>query len=295
MKLERQQLLGLLAALLTVPVEKVTEYADSEEDDNETALTDLHKAVLKKKFEDGHKKALKLATTNTVKELKNAFGVDIEGDSLEEIATSLKEHLDTEGAGDLSEDAVKQHPTFKAVQAELIKVQKDQKTIIEKEVKKLSKEKDTEYEAKLKQADRKTLDIELELEAEQWLVKEGAILSEDPKKRKKQVKELVAKLAADELEKDEDGSIALSDGTTLEDRFKEYDYLFAFTEVQQRKSTQLPANGGKKTTQTFQHFKGELPKNKEEMDQVMIDFANKKIKKEEYHEVKKAYEASLTT
>lgn len=298
------ELLKIIAKLLNISEDKAKEFVDKEDEDG---LIDLNKANLDKRFDDGHKKASKLSTKKLVDALKSELDVEIKGESPEEIAESFKEAIENRSADDISEEQIKASDTYKDLLTQFNKKEGEINKIVDKKVKEAVKEKEKEFADGLKRAKRQAIDSELELEAEKWLVENNAILSTDPAKRKKQIKELAVKLASDEVEKDSDGSYLISkaDGTpytnkdghnaTLADRFSEFDYLFNFQEVQQRQSSGLPPAGpGRSGGVEFKHFKGDVPKDEAGLNDLRIKRVNREISAEAYQEAETAYKANQT-
>jgi len=301
------ELLNIIAKLLNVPVAKAQEFVDQEDEDG---IIELNKANLKKRFDDGHKKATKEASKKVVDAIKSEFDIEINGETPDEIVNSIKEGLESRSADDISEEKIKASEPYKELLTTLNKKDAEFQRQVDKKVKETVKEKEKEYETGLKKAKRQALDAEVEREAEKWLVESKAILPEDPAKRSKLIKEFAAKLSADEIERDEDGKFIVSkpDGTpytnkdghpaTLVDRFSDYDYLVNFQQVQQRTSTGLPPTGPGKPGQTqFQHFKGEVPKDEAGMNELRNSYLydkSKGITKEALKEAEAAYEAAKT-
>lgn len=295
---------SLLAAILNVKPEQVQEMAESEE--AEKQFKELNASNLKKKFDEGHKKASKLTSKDFATALKSAFDVDVAGESPEEIAASIREALSDRDADDISDDVIKAHPLFKAEAEKNLRNEQQFNKAVEKKVKEQVKEKEADYQRQLKEAKRSGIMTEAEVAAERWLTDNNAILHSDPEKRKRQIKELAKKLDSYDLEKDEDGQFMISkDGTpltnkeghnaSLSDVFQEHDYLFNFQTVQQRQSSQLNPNAnGRTQTQQFQHYKGDVPKTDAEMEALSFKAANREISKEAYKEVAAFYEASKT-
>lgn len=297
-----EEAVSLLASILNVSSEKIKEYAEGEE--AEKQLKELNANNLKKRFDEGHKKASKLTSKTYTDALKAEFDVDITGETPEDIARNFKEAISDRDADDISEETIKSHPAYKALQSEKTRVEQDKLKEVEKEVKKRVKETEEKFKSDLKAAKKLGIMSEAELEAERWLTESGAILHADPEKRKKQIKELAKKLESYDLEKDEDGGFLISkDGTPLTkdghnakltDVFREYDYLYSFQEVKQRESTKLdPKNPGGGNKQ-FEHFKGVVPKDDKEMSDLRIKRVNREISPEAFKEVEAAYEATKT-
>ena len=293
------EIFKVVAKILNIPEAKAKEFIDAEDED---AIIDLNKTNLQKKFDDGHKKASKLATKAVVDAFKSEFDFDISGESAEDIVSSIKIGLEGRSADDISEETIKGSEAYKKLQSEVSRAQQDQNKIVEKEVNKRLKEKETEFNTKLKQTKREALNTKLERAAEEWLTDNKAIMPTDPVKRKKLIKEIANKLANDEIEEDEEGNFLITnaDGTpllnkdgfnaTLADRFSEYDYLVRFQDVQHRESTGLPAGGGNQGgAATFKHFKGEVPKSESEMSKYHLEYSEGTLSKDAYHEVKAAY------
>lgn len=296
------ELLKIIAKLLNISESKAQEFIDKEDEDG---LIELNKANLDKRFDDGHKKASKLSTKKLVDALKAELDVDVKGETPEEIAESFKEAIENRSADEISEEQIKASDTYKDLLTQYNKKDGEINKQVDKKVKEALKEKEKEYEVNLKKARRQAIDSDIELEAERWLTENKAILSTDPAKRKKQIKELAAKLAADEVEKDSDGSYLISkaDGTpytnkdghnaSLADRFSEFDYMFNFQEVQQRSSSGLPQGGpGKPGNFEFKHFKGDVPKDEQELNNLRIKRVNREISPEAFQEAEAAYKAS---
>lgn len=302
--MELQDLINALARVLNVKPSQVQQWMD--EENGEDAIAQHNSENLKKKFDEGHKKAAKIARKEIADALSSAFDVDITGTTAEEIASALKSGITPDV--DLSEDAIKKTETYKNLVAENTRLQQDQNKEVEKRVKESLKEKEAEYKKGLREASRKAINSELELAAERWLTDNNAVLNEDPEKKRKQIRELVNKLRDVEIEKDDDGGYLISkegkpltnkDGhnATIQDQFREFDYLFRFQEVKERKSTGLdPKNpGGNPGNQAFQHFKGEVPKDEAGMNAIRMDYVNKKIDNAAYKEVEKAYNEATKT
>jgi hypothetical protein len=298
--MEKEELLKVISRLLNVSVEKAKEIADGE--DGEGKLIDLNKEIHKKKFDDGHKKA----TARGLKDFTDAIGseldITVSGSTPEEILSSIKEGLSANGSA-VTDDQIKGSDLFKELQSQLTKATQDQNKIVEKRVKEETRKQKETFESELKSAKRGALNSELYSKAEQWLTEKGAILHEDSAKRQKQIKELVNKLSDLDIDKDDDGFIFTKDGQAktnkdghnakIDDVFGEYDYLFNFKTGQQRQSPGLDPNGHQQPgNNNFKHFKGDVPKTKEEMDKIHTDFIYGNIDKEAYQEVNTAYEAA---
>lgn len=302
--MELQDLINALARVLNVKPDQVQQWMDGE--NGEDAMVQHNSDNLKKKFDEGHKKAAKIARKEIADALSSAFDVDITGTTAEEIASALKSGITPET--DLSEDAIKKTDTYKQLVAENTRLQQDQNKEVEKRVKESLKEKEAEYKKGLREASRKAINSELELAAERWLTDNNAILNDDPDKKRKQIRELVNKLSDVEIEKDDDGGYLISkdgkpltnkDGhnASIQDQFQEYDYLFRFQDVQERKSSGLdPKNpGGKTGNPTFQHYKGEVPKDTKGMDELRMKYVSKQLSREAFKEAEAAFEATQTT
>lgn len=294
---------ALLAKILNVSGDKVKEYAEAE--DGEKQLVELNANNLKKKQDEGHKKGLGMTSKAYKTALKSTFDIDVTGETAEEMFESLKEQLLDRGAEDVSDDAVKAHPAYKALQTDLTRKEQEFNKNVEKRVKEQMKEKDAQYQKEIKAAKRMGIMTEAEREAERWLTENNAILSTDTEKRRKQIKELAKKLDSYEIEKDEDGTFLISQNdkavtnneghnASLSDIFREYDYLYNFQQTQQRQSTQLNPNGSGGGQKRFEHFKGEVPKNEAELTQLRYDRVNGKLTKEAFKEAEAAYEAGKT-
>jgi hypothetical protein len=294
---------NLLAAILNVSPDKVAEMAESEE--AEQQFKELNATNLKKRFDDGHKKGVKFSSKEYIAALKSSLDVDVSGESPEDIANSIKEALSDRDADDISEEAVKAHPLFKAESEKSLKLEQSFNKEVEKKAKVLVKEKETEFERKLKEAKRSGFLTEAEMAAEKWLTENNAILSPDPEKRKKQIKELAKKLDAYDLDKDEDGQFLISQGATpvlnkeghnasLSDVFQEYDYLYNFQTVQQRQSTGINPNAPSSGNNGFKHYKGEVPKDEAGMNELRTKKLYGELTADAYKEVEAAYVASKT-
>lgn len=281
-----EQAAAILAAILNVPVSKVKEYAEAE--DAEQQIKDLNAANLKKKFDEGHKKASKITSKNLIEAIKAEFDIDLSGETPQELAVSLKESLSDRDADDISEETIKASSAYKSLLAEKTRTEQEVNKQVEKKVKEQVKEKEAEFQKTIKQVKKSSLLTEVEREAEKWLEKEGAILSADPERRMKQIKEFAKKVDAYDLDKDEDGNFLISkaDGTpatnkdehnaSLSDIFRENDYLFNFKTVEERKSSGLnPNGGGNSSSKKFEHWKGEVPKTKAELDAIELKYVMK--------------------
>ncbi len=306
MKIEKiEDLTDVVASILNIPADKAREYMAAEDGDDQ--LKNVGKEVFKTKFDEGHRKATKTAAKTVASALKLEFGIDVTGDTPETVVKAFKENHEDADPEELSEKAVKESEVYKSLQSELATTKKEQTKLVKAEVSKQLKDKETEYETRLKEVSKKGLKARLLQEAEEWANEKKAILPTDPVKKRKRLEEIVNKLNGDDIEEDETGDLLFSkaDGTpittaaghaaTIKDRFDEFDYLFDFQVVQQRGSSGLPPKPTKTGATTFEHFKGEVPTDKPGMDKVYMDYASKKIDKKAFDEVKAAYEAQQTT
>lgn len=298
-----EEAVQLLAAILNVSASEIKEMAESEE--GEKQFKDRNAANLKKKFDEGHKKASKLTSKSYSDALKQAFDVDISGETPEEIANSVKEAVSDRDADDVSEETIKAHPAYKALLDDRLKDQQKFNKEVEKKVKEQVREQKEHFEQELKKTKKSSYLSELEIEARQWLVDEGAILHSDPEKQKKQIQKFVKEIAeANDLDKDEEGKFMFSkDGSpltnsqghnaTVQDLFRDNDYMFSYQKTQQRQSTGLdPNKTGGNGNAKFQHYKGDIPKSDAELNALRFKAANKEISKEAFKEVEQAYEAT---
>ena len=290
------ELLKIISKLLNISEARAQEFIDQ---DDEDAVTRLNAENLKKKFDEGHKKAIGQGLKDLVKTFSTEFDFDVTGSTPEEIIASVKAGFENRDPSDITEEVIKGSDAYKELQSELTRTQQNQNKLVEKKVKEVVKEKEVEFNKNLSKAKREALNSELYIKAEKWLTDKKAVLSTDPVKRQKQIKELADKLGSFEIEKDGDGYLISKDGTpetrdghnaSLEHVFNDYDYLYTFQEVQSRESTGLPAGGVQGGGQTnLKHFKGEIPKDEAGLNKVRMDYAEKKISKEAYQEVTGAY------
>ncbi|CAG5001918.1 hypothetical protein DYBT9275_02767 [Dyadobacter sp. CECT 9275] len=296
--MEIEQLLKIISQILGIPVAQAKELIEAE--DGEKAVADLSKENLKKKFDAGHKKGMGQSAETLAKAISDELEIDVNGSTPADIASSLKTAFETRSAEGISEETVKGTEAYKALQADLTRAQQEQNKLVEKKVKEALKEKEADYQKNLKAAKREALNTELTARAEKWLTDNNAILHKDPEKRRLQIKELVDKLGSFEIERDGETFLISKDGQPLTDQsghnagldqvFKDYDHLFHFQEVQQRQSSGLPAGGIQSGGQSkFTHFKGKVPENQDEMNKINLEYAEKKISREAYQEVKAAF------
>jgi len=296
--MEKEQLIQLFAATLNIKPEKFAEIEEAE--DAEAQIKELSKAALTKKFNEGHGKGLSKGTKELVEAIKSELGVDFSGTTGQEMAESLKSAVaEIEGA-ELTEEAIKGSDVYKAAIAEKVKLEQNFNKAVEKEVKKQSAAEREALQKELKAAKKSSIKTELEVVAEKWLEDEGALLSDDPARRKRQIKEFVNKLDAYDIEKDEDGDYMFTkDGNAINnaeghnakvsDIFRENDYLFNFNKTKPRTSTGLNPSGSGTPKGKFEHFKGTLPTNEAEMDALRMERVNGKISREAFKEAEAAY------
>lgn len=295
-----EQAAAILAAILNVPVSKVKEYAEAE--DAEQQIKDLNAANLKKKFDEGHKKASKLTSKSLIEAIKAELDIDVSGETPQELAAALKETLSDRDASDISEEAIKASAPYKDLQAKVTRSEQDVNKIVEKKVNERVKEEKDKFDKELKQAKKSSQLSKVETEFVKWAEKEGVILNSDPEKRDKQIRKYVKDLTDSlDLDEDEDGRPLLSkDGTPLtnkdghnasfSDVFRDNDYLFVFKTVQDRQSSNLNpnANGGNQSKK-FEHYKGEVPKDEKGLQDLRIKAVNREISREALKEVEAAY------
>lgn len=297
-----EQLLKLLAKVLNTSEAKIKEYLEG--DEGEDAVIQIGADALKKRFDEGHKKALGKGVKELVEALKAEFDFDVTGTTPDEITASIKAGFETIKGSDISEETIKASDTYKELQTQLARKDQETNKLVEKRAKELVKDKEVEWKAEIKKAKRQVVETDLYVLAENWLKKKNAILHEDADKRRKQIQLLAKQLESHDLEKDSDGKYLISkDGSpilnksghnaTLDDVFEEHDHLYVYQDVKQRRSSGLDPNGKTGGSGSdFKHFKGEVPKSKEEMDKIYLDFSYGKIEKDAFQEVKTAYEAT---
>lgn len=282
---------------------KAQEILDSE--DAEQQIKELNAGNLKRIREESHKKGQGIADKAFRSAIKSKFGVEIEaGLPADEIASQLKESVSGQEAEELSEETVKAHPAYKSLESERLRDKQLFNKEVEKKVNEKVKEERERFDSELKKTKKSSYMSELEIEATQWLTDEGAILHSDPEKRKKQIQKFVKEIAeANDLDKDDEGKFLFSkDGNPLtnshghnasvHDLFRDNDYMFSYQKTQQRQSTQLDPNGSGGGQARFQHFKGDVPKNEQEMKAIELKRVNREISVEAFKEVQAAYEAS---
>lgn len=294
---------ALVAELLKLPKEKVLEIVPA--DDAPAQFKKLADAALKTARDEGHQKGTGKTSKDLLSALKAEFDIDLTGVTPAEIAKSLKEAVAEQGSNELTEEVVKASEWYKELQADAARKEAKRVKEIEKGIKEGTKAAEENFKKELKAAKKSGYLTEIEIAASEYLEKEGAILSDDPEKRKKQIKTFLKESLSDmDVEKDEDGDwIFTKDGlpaskdgkaVTLDDAFAAGDYLFNKKTVQQRESSNLdPKNpGGKGGKQEFKHWKGEVPKDDQEMQAITTKRVNREISPEEYNEVNAAYKAS---
>ncbi len=275
-------------------------------DNAEQQIKELNAANLKRKLDEGDKKGRGMASKDFKKAMKNTYGVDVAGETPDEMLESLKESVTGEQADEVSEDTIKAHPAYKALLDEKVKVEQRQNKEVEKRVKELVKEDRDKYEKELKKAKTEVYLTDLEIEAKEWLIEQGAILHADPEKQKKQIKKFVKdSVDGKDLDRDEDKKYLFSkDGNpltnshghnaTVQDLFRENDWMFSYQKTQQRQSSGLDPNGSGGGQRKLEHYKGEVPKNEAEFNALRIKRVNREITPEAFKEAEAAYEASKT-
>lgn len=281
-------------------VEKAQEILDSE--DGLQQIKELNAANLKKARDEGDSKGRGMVIKEFKKAAKAEYSVDITSEKPDEILESLKESMAGQQAEEVSEETIKAHPAYKALEGDRLKDQQKFNKEVEKKANELSKDVKADYEKQLKQVKKSGFLTELEIEAKEWLLKEGAILNSDPEKQKKQIQKFVRDIAeANDLDKDEDGKILFSkDGSpvtnshghnaTAHDLFRDNDFAFSFKTVEERKSSGLNPNGGGNSQQKkFEHYKGEVPKDEAGMNELRNKRVNREISPEAFKEVEAAY------
>lgn len=280
------------------------EILDSE--NAEQQIKELNAANLKRKLDEGDKKGRGMASKDFKKAMKNTYGVDVAGETPDEMLESLKESVTGEQADEVSEDTVKAHPAYKALLDERLKAEQKFNKEVEKKVNEKVKEERERFDQELKKTKKSSYLTELEVQAKEWLVNEGAILHSDPEKQKKQIQKFVKEIAeANDLDKDSEGKFLFSkDGNaltnshghnaTVQDLFRENDYMFSYQKTQQRQSSGLDPNGSGGGQRKFEHFKDEVPKNEAEFNALRIKRVNREITPEAFKEAEAAYEASKT-
>lgn len=296
--MEKEQLIQLFAATLNIKPEKFEEIVEAE--DAETQIKELSKTALKKKFDEGHGKGLSKGTKELVDAIKSELGVDFSGTTGQEMAESLKGAVSEIEGAELTEEAIKNSDVYKAAVAERVKLEQNFNKAVEKKAnEKVAAEKEA-LQKELKAAKKGSIKAKLEVVAEKWLEEEGALLSDDPARRKRQIKEFVNKLDAYDIDEDADGDYLFTkDGNAVNnaqghnakvaDIFRENDYLFNFNKTKPRTSTGLNPSGGGNPKGKFEHFKGNMPTNEAEMDALRLDRVNGKISREAFKEVEAAY------
>lgn len=304
--MEKDKWLSTVSSVLGVPIDKLTELDELDDDAAVRGVKDLGKTLITKTRDEGHGKGLKKGTEAIRKALKSEFSLDLTDDEVDadKIVAAVREKVEEEAGEGLTEEAVKQTPAYKELSSELVKAKQVSGKTIEKQVKERLAEEQKKFDAKLAELKKESMDPALFREAEKWLTKMKAVLPEDETKRDKVIKDLVNKAKANGLDKDgEDWLITKPDGSaflnasghnaTLEDVFAEYDYLYTFQQTQQRGSTGIdPKNPGGQAPPTFEHFKGTLPKTEAEMKQLQFDRVNGKITREAYKEAEAAFTAA---
>lgn len=295
----------LVAGLLNLSKEKVLELAPA--DDAAAQFAALGAKNLKDARDEGHKKGTKLTAKSVASAFKAEFDIDLTGETPAELAKSLKENLSEFDSDELSEEAVKGSEWYKELQADKTRLEQQKDKAIDKEVKKRLTEERATMQREIKAAKRTGFMTEIEVAAAKWLEAEGAILSDDPEKRGKQIRELAKRVEAFDFEKDEDGEFLFTkDGEPLKNKdghgmglgdiFRENDFLFNYKTVQQRRSSELdPRNPGGGGNGGFQHFKGEVPKDEAGMNKLRNEFMYERtITREALKEAEDAYNASKT-
>lgn len=294
----------LVSKLLGIPKEDVAKIVPA--DDAPAQFIAMGKAAIKTARDEGHQKGYGKTAKELLAALKAEFDIDLTGTTPAEIAKSLKEAVSEQGSDELTEDAVKASEWYKELQADAARKEVRRAKEIEKGIKEGTKAAEENFKKELKAAKRSGYLTEIEIAAGEYLEKEGAILSDDPDKRKKQIKMFLKESLADlDVDKDDDGDFILTkdglpatkDGKsiTLDDAFAGADYIFNKKTVKQRESTGLDPNnpgGGKGGSTEFKHFKGEVPKDENEMNQLRIKKINREISDEEYKEAEAAFKAS---
>lgn len=294
----------LVAELLKLPKEKVLEIVPA--DDAPAQFKKLADAAIKTARDEGHQKGTGKISKDLLAALKAEFDIDLTGNTPAEIAKSLKDAVAEQGSEELTEEVVKASEWYKELQADAARKEAKRVKEIEKGIKDGTKVAEENFKKELKAVKKSGYLTEIEIAAGEYLEKEGAILSDDPATKKRQIKAFLKESLTDlDVEKDDDGDFVLTkdgmpatrDGkaVTIEDAFSEGSYLFPKKTVQQRQSSQLdPKNPGGKGTTEFKHFKGVVPKDETEMNDLRTKKLYGELSGEAFKEAETAYNASKT-
>jgi hypothetical protein len=242
-------------------------------------------------MENGYKKAHKEIDEKLRKQVKNAFDfeTDLKG---EEYIDALKAHVDAakpEGAGAITEEAVKNHPTFRNREKELLK-----------QVAAANESKTAEVEKIQKEYSRKEAMSKVSEKAVALFKSKNPILSTDEAKANKAIKSLLLDpISGYDYEVNEKGEIVSisKDGKRLEDAngnpvsfeslvFSTADESFEFKKIVDKNS---PGGGGDAGGAGEKPVL--VPKNEEEYRKVIAD---PKVPLEERTKIQEAYKAAQT-
>lgn len=277
----------------TLPVSKVDATKLKEDADYRKDFFEQHKVQVAKskqeldkvkdeEFEKGVRKSL----SKFEKEAKEKFGVETDKKGLDLIEAILETKTSDSKPGELTEDAIKKHPVYLALEKESTKKLRE----VEKAAEEKVKAKEAEYAKKetFKTVEQRAID---------FLKKEGIIVSENPEKASRQLKQVVRELEKIDYQPDGENILILEpDGKRKEDEHgKAYQFEklvkdtadslgFDFRVAQQRSSA---GHTNTNPEATGKKFTGQMPKTQDDYFKIQFD---EKIPIEQRLEVKEAWE-----
>lgn len=166
-----------------------------------------HKDELTKKFDQGYQKAQKEVSEKYKTVLSEKLKFSTDKDDIAEIFDELAETIQKKSKSTLSDDQVKVHPVFTQREKEL-------NDAIKKMQDDYAKEKDTiiaDYK-------RKENLIKIKEKAEALLLSSGAVLSDDPMRRKNQINVFLNQFEGYDYDLNGDVPLILKEGQRLEDK-----------------------------------------------------------------------------
>lgn len=234
----------------------------------------------KKKLQEETYKAAERKLKGNLEELiKTTFGLeDVEYDGIEAYLEAAKAKVSsTSSSGALTEDDIKKHPVY-------LKLERENRKSIDN----LKKEHETAIANIQQEFEKGKILDEVVAVGMKHFDSLKPILSSDPKKaanQRKLVEEIIRK---NNYEKNTDGYLPLTaDGKRIEDEFKNpvtfekhiealTGELFDFQVGEERKSPNEDLGGGGEnngggTGSTLKKYRGALPKNQKELNQLLFD------------------------
>jgi len=159
------------------------------------------------KFDQGYQKANKEIADRYKAAFKEKLKFDSEKEDINEILDELNESIKVKSKNPLTEDQVKTNPVFLAREKELNEA-----------IKKMETDYANEKDNIIKEYQRKENLIKVKEKAEAVLLSSGAVLSEDPLRRKNQINVFLNQFEGYDYDLTGDVPLILKDGQRLEDK-----------------------------------------------------------------------------